>query len=548
MTLRETGRCCMTRLDHGLVQLRPPVPLTPRQELRFMAVMVALTAGLGLYLLLTSVLIADDGVYHIRQAQRLMDSGGKPPEINFLGYSWLVARAWRLATTLGAGPGGPTWIYTAQAVALFCRVLAVLVFYRLGRILVEPKDCLVGMVVLIALPEPAHWGSDALRDWTSALFIGIGLLAVMRGILTERTRWFAAAGVLSGLGCAVHLVAAQGALLGTCWLGWRWLRPAATGWTRRRLLMAAGGLWVCFAGAVWVVGAKQGFVIPERFNVMDEGADAAAGFDDRASLRQEAGWSLQEAVTGAGRVIQGLAATIEALAENLMWFFAVAAAIGGIGLVRSRHWQLERFMVGGLLLVNVLLCVVRYVWVEPHVSRRYMLTLTVVACFYVPAGLRIMARWWVSRRSADHEKTDATTAADRVFWILLVVGLAVCVPKLIRPMRADKQGYRDAAQWIARNTDEGTVIAVFDPRIALYADREGVRYLPDPQFGHLLFHRAADAPGRDVRRMPADVSVVVEDVRPGRSRRDFGVPLEEAASFALKRDSSARVIVSRVVR
>lgn len=538
----------MTRLDHGMAQLDTPVPLTPRQEWGSMAALAILAVALGLYLVLTSVLIADDGVYYIKQAQRLEDPGGKTPVANFLGYPWLVTWSWRLVTALGADPGGPTWIYTAQTVTLLCRVLAVLVFYRLGRILVGPRDCLVGMLVLVALPEPAHWGSDALRDWPSALFIGIGLLAMMRGILTERMRWFAAAGVLSGLGCAVHLVAAQGVLLGTCWLGWRGLRPAATGWTRKRALKAGAMLWVCFAGAVWVVGAAQGYVIPERFNMTDEGADVAAGFEARTALRQEAGWSPQQVIVGAGRVVGGLAATLEALAENLMWFFAVAAAIGWIGLVRSRNRQLERFMVGGLLLVNVLLCVARYVWVEPHVSRRYMLTLTAVACFYVPAGFRIAARWWVSRRQRDDGGTDATIAANRVFWILLVVGLALCVPKLIRPIRVDKQGYRDAAQWIARNTDEGTAIAVFDPRIALYADREGVRYLPDPQFGHLRFHRFADVPGRDVRRMPADVEVVVEDVRPDESRPEFQVTLEEAASFPLTHDSSARVIVSRVVR
>jgi len=44
------------------------------------------------------------------------------------------------------------------------------------------------------------------------------------------------------------------------------------------------------------------------------------------------------------------------------------------------------------------------------------------------------------------------------------------------------------------------------------------------------------------------VEVVVEDVRPDESRPEFQVTLEEAASFPLTHDSSARVIVSRVVR
>ena len=53
--------------------------------------------------------------------------------------------------------------------------------------------------------------------------------------------------------------------------------------------------------------------------------------------------------------------------------------------------------------------------------------------------------------------------------------MSICSPKLLRPIRAEKQSYRDAARWLAENTDEQDVIAVPDIRIGFYSDRRSVK-------------------------------------------------------------------------
>jgi hypothetical protein len=102
-------------------------------------------------------------------------------------------------------------------------------------------------------------------------------------------------------------------------------------------------------------------------------------------------------------------------------------------------------------------------------SRRHTLPLVIFTIFYVPAGLETLASWL-------DEKFPNKANADFWFMVLLVIGIAICSPKLLRPIRAEKQSYRDAARWLAKNTDEKDIIAVPDIRIGFYSGRRGVEY------------------------------------------------------------------------
>jgi hypothetical protein len=97
--------------------------------------------------------------------------------------------------------------------------------------------------------------------------------------------------------------------------------------------------------------------------------------------------------------------------------------------------------------------------------------------FYVPAGLEALASWLNEKFSKAIERLFAVKAnADFWFMVLLVIGIVICSPKLLRPIRAEKQSYRDAARWLAKNTDEKDIIAVPDIRIGFYSGRRSVEY------------------------------------------------------------------------
>ena len=142
-----------------------------------------------------------------------------------------------------------------------------------------------------------------------------------------------------------------------------------------------------------------------------------------------------------------------------------------------RSWcEPERFFVIAFITLNVLIMILLYCKYG-YMSRRHTLPLVVLTIFYVPIGLEALASWLDGKFSKTIERLFAVKAnTDFWFMVLLVIGIFICSPKLLRPIRAEKQSYRDAARWLAKNTDEQDIIAVPDIRIGFYSGRRGVEY------------------------------------------------------------------------
>ena len=104
-----------------------------------------------------------------------------------------------------------------------------------------------------------------------------------------------------------------------------------------------------------------------------------------------------------------------------------------------------------------------------YISRRHCLPLVVFSIFYVPIGLQIFAEWLSNRFSKGC--LENSPKPQLWFYILAAVGVTICLPKLLRPLRIEKKGYRDAAKWLKENTAEEDLIAVSDHRIGFYAER-----------------------------------------------------------------------------
>jgi hypothetical protein len=66
------------------------------------------------------------------------------------------------------------------------------------------------------------------------------------------------------------------------------------------------------------------------------------------------------------------------------------------------------------------------------------------------------------------------------FHLLVAVGLAVCLPKLLLASPGTKVGYRAAAAWLQQNTRASDVLAVPDIRLSFYAQRQGLFYVQHP--------------------------------------------------------------------
>ena len=131
------------------------------------------------------------------------------------------------------------------------------------------------------------------------------------------------------------------------------------------------------------------------------------------------------------------------------------------------------FFVPAFVVLNVVMLITLY-YSWGYISRRHSLPLVVFTIFYVPIGLEVSAGWLANRFS----KSPSASEQDHRLWffILLITGMVICMPKLLRFSGSDKQGYRTAAAWLKENTAQEDLIAVPDSRITFYAERKGLIY------------------------------------------------------------------------
>jgi len=157
------------------------------------------------------------------------------------------------------------------------------------------------------------------------------------------------------------------------------------------------------------------------------------------------------------------------IGETLMWFFMPALFIGTYKFFKSPKWyEPEQFFIIGFVGLNIVLMVLLYCKAG-YMSGRHTLPLVVFTVFYIPVGIQILADLFDKKL---FKKGDANLG----FVILIVIGMAICSPKLFRPLHQDKLIFRKVAQWLSENTEPGDIIAVPDLRLSFYSARKGVDY------------------------------------------------------------------------
>jgi len=174
-----------------------------------------------------------------------------------------------------------------------------------------------------------------------------------------------------------------------------------------------------------------------------------------------------------GKVAKAIYRLIVEISDNLMYFFVPALVIGIYSRFnkQSTTTDIERFFVPVFIVLNVVLMILLYCGFE-YIERRHCLPLVACTIFYVPIGLQILADWLSGRFSKG--RSGNNPKPQQWFLILVAVGVGICLPKLLGPIRIEKQGYRDAVKWLKENTAQEDLIAVPDSRIGFYAERKTV--------------------------------------------------------------------------
>ena len=440
-----------------------------------LVVLIAVACVLGIYLILSTVLISKDGVLYIEQARLFSSDPAAIMKGNTPGYPMLIFAAHKFVGLFGDNSSLFGWIYTAQGVTLLFRLLALAPLYFIGKRLVGDRDSFYAILILILLPHPAKMSCELTRDWPYALLLATGFLLLLRG--AERVDWriFGAAGLVAGLGHIIRPEGAQLVVFGAAWLLLRLVRPGRD-LTRAGIGLALAALAIGFVIIAGPYAKARGRIMPEKMRelladshesqletVLREDSDNHGDAYATASL--------------AGNMAEAVREFAEKVSENLLYFFVPPLLIGVYLRSRDRHVAVSvKFFVAAFFLLNTAMPLLLYHNYN-YMSRRHALPFVLLAVFYVPCGLRAIG----NRLEREIFRSRPPTSKNSLRWfsILLVLGIAICLPKLVQPAGADKRGYLDAAEWLKSNTDTEDIVAVVDPRISFYAERKGPMYESD---------------------------------------------------------------------
>lgn len=464
-----------------------------------LSILLVVAFFVGIYLVVTAVLIAQDGATFIKYAKKLEVS---PIEVikserQHPGYPFLIIFAHKTAQIWEEGSSLQSWIYSAQAMTLLFRLLAIASLYFVGKQIVGERFSFWAILILILLPDAAKLGSDALSDWPHIFFLSTGFLLLIQGASSGKFWLFGLSGLVAGMGYLIRPECVQVIVLGVMWLGLQ-LFYSKRIISRRKAVFAFILLLIGFLAVAGPYMQLKGGLFPKKHLVEFLP-------DEQSPEVYEQGTKLRSNIVSASNfapsdIAEAWGKLEQRIGETLMWVFVPALLIGMYIHLRKRNWSdPEGFFIIALIALNILIMTLLYCKYS-YMSRRHTLPLVIFTIFYVPPGLKALASWLDKKLSKTVERFFAIKAnTDFWFVVLLVTGISICSPKLLRPIRIEKQSYRDAASWLIENTDEKDIIAVSDVRIAFYSGRRNVRFdgrvIPEAaQYAVQIFEDKQDMP------------------------------------------------------
>lgn len=454
-------------------------PKRHKEDAVNLIILLLIALLLGVYLISTTVLIAQDGVSYIKRAQKLSVDPRSVIISPSPGYPFLIFIALKFVGLFNESPSAQTLAYTAQSITLLCRLLAIIPLYFIGKLFVGPRNSFWALLILILLPYPARFGSDVLRDWPYILFLAVGFLFLLWGV--EQGKWWflGITGLVAGLGYAIRPECAQLVLYGIVWLCIQLLKPNCN-MSRAKLTCALFILLIGFALPVAPYVIEGGKIIPTKLRKLVDSSKEYAVSTFQAQSEQEVNIESNNRIYSImnlfGNIIKAIGRLIGEISDNLMYFFLPALLIGFYCRFgkQSKTIAVERFFVPVFIVFNVIMLILLH-YSQGYISRRHCLPLIVFSIFYVPIGLQIFAESLSNRFSKGCLENNPKP--QLWYFVLAAVGVTICLPKLVRPIRIEKQGYRNAANWLKNNTSREDIIAVPDQRISFYAELEGLMYL-----------------------------------------------------------------------
>lgn len=107
-----------------------------------------------------------------------------------------------------------------------------------------------------------------------------------------------------------------------------------------------------------------------------------------------------------------------------------------------------------------------------HLSGRHGLPLLLISIFWVGQGFMAIHQW-ISKKIGSHslmQRIDSKKRPSIIFIVLLVLFLAIVLPKTLKSQRYERLPEKWAGIWIRNQSGQGATIYTTVPRVAYYAE------------------------------------------------------------------------------
>lgn len=440
-----------------------------QQNITIACILAILCLCIGAYLIITTAVVSKDSTTFIECAQKIQT---KPAETILQMdqhplYPVVILAVHKIITLFSRNETIFSWIYTAQSISLFLRVCTVAVLYFVGRILVGEKHSFAAVLILIFLPMPAKYGSDALSDWPYLCFLVIGLWLILYNLNAKKI-WPIVATSLCAVvdyfirpeGTQLILYAVLAVIFGMP------IKKIATAVCLLLLIFGVSTLpYMIYKKAVF---PKQKHTITTAvYNISHSNNEVnEKTFNDKGQL-----FVINTVKILLLNIPQAIIKFAENICKTFMWILVPPWLIGMYIFFKNCHRHPSYKIIAAFIIINI----TAMIWlfcVKGYMSERHTMPLAAVTTLYLPAGLRTISAETIKLLKKERNKKSLSF----VYKMSVAVAILICLSKLFTPLHADKIYIRKAADWLASHTKTSDIIAVPDLRISFYASRKGEDY------------------------------------------------------------------------
>ncbi len=498
-----------------LTPFPPPGPLTRRRGALLLIALLAVCAGVRIWLVGHTEVITKDGVALIDMAIRWEESPAgaieefpRPP-----GYPAVVSWVHGLVVAFG----GPTdiigWDLAGQITSVVAAVGAMAAIWLFARWTMDWRVAWIAVLLFSCARKWSVIGADVIRDALAVCLQMWAVVGALWALRLFRRRGIAAMLVAAGVGALIgtaYLVRLEAmhfvVVIAACWLfcaGWRrkrWFSAIAA-----TVVMVAATLVCVVPYMVAIGGLTKGTVLDNLLLMPFQ--EPAACVQAGLALPLIGPISDFAVIRFAGQLMEAMHAVIWAsmciwlitwlgakvLKSDLLDKLAGRPAVGGVVI-----------MIGSVAIMGPA-TIIQY-WRAGHLSHRYLMPNAALLVVLGGAGVIVVAQWLYILGRLLKVRLGQRAA---VWMVVGVAGVGMLLHTL-KPMHEGKAYIRQAGQRVAELAGEGDFLFTDRALILHYAQMPG-RVLPpqkiNPEFVHarVLLHE------------PEPTFVVVSDRRlPGR--------------------------------